>query len=441
MFYKILLCFFIFFVFSSQSFAQEENYILQYARCNELLQSPFIADHIALWESKCIILFQEATEEVILLSQTQSVIQSTLIQEKILQELKTKYYRGEKLTVRYSGELKDISHSHIQIKIGWKYIKKILTPKSSYMLSLKSDMSFLKKPVLSTYCTAESFLLTCETWFYKEIQDRINATFQDILLRGDALFEKDTAFLWNEKVKIEKIRALYAKLWEEYKDSQKILYLLESIDYKLSIYQSIIENTIQEKDFMSEFVFQKQNIKGNYYTRLWSDIFIFTEKLYIYFYIGNTLVNTIQNDLSHFSEIEIQKLGLSLENRSLLAYHLIQKYNIIPEKNLPKNYRLIEKIWFDGPTYIILSDQAHRFTLENIPKNIWFQGEKVFFTIQKKDGKTILAHTVWKNSLNEFYTLDTSMYQEITGYSFVGKNIEILLKRYDQSIEKKYISF
>ena len=48
MFYKILLCFFIFFVFSSQSFAQEENYILQYARCNELLQSPFIADHIAL---------------------------------------------------------------------------------------------------------------------------------------------------------------------------------------------------------------------------------------------------------------------------------------------------------------------------------------------------------------------------------------------------------
>lgn len=69
-------------------------------------------------------------------------------------------------------------------------------------------------------------------------------------------------------------------------------------------------------------------MKGNYYTHLGDDIFIYTEKLYIYFYYGNTLVNTVQNDMSHFSNEEIQKLGISLENRSLLAYHIIQKYSL-----------------------------------------------------------------------------------------------------------------
>lgn len=104
--------------------------------------------------------------------------------------------------------------------------------------------------------------------FYKDIQDRIDTLFHDILLRGDTLFQKDEIFLQKEQEKIAKIRSLYHSLSEEYKNSEKILYLLESIDYKLSLYESIIKNTQSEKNLQNKLSNEEKKMKGVYYTRV-----------------------------------------------------------------------------------------------------------------------------------------------------------------------------
>lgn len=423
------------------SYAAEKNYTLQYARCNELLSSPYISHSIAFWEKKCIILLDKETQELILLSEKQDIIESALIQESLLQELKTKYYRGEKLRVEYSWELKDISHSHILGVYEEKSIEKILTPKGNYTIQLKGDQDFVEKVVLSKYCRADSFFLTCDTGFYQEIQDKISTTFQDIFLRGDALFEKDESFLNTEKQKIQKIRSLYKTLWDQYKDSQKILYLLESIDYKLSIYESIINNTLKEKETERKILTEKQKMKGNYYMHLWDDIFIYTEKLYIYFYYGNTLANTIQNDLSHFSSDEILKLWVSLEDRSLLAYHIIEKYKLIYEKNLPQNMRLLEKSLHTWTSSIILSEDAKRYTLNGKLYQIQSIWENIYGIILENTSKEIqLLRNSGRNSTQVIFTLDRSVYSDIVSYTIRWTSLELSLKLLSWGIEKKTLS-
>lgn len=125
---KILFLFCILFSCFSTVFAQEQEYVLQYASCKELIQSPYIADLTALKESKCIALSQENNPAVILLSQKQEVLATQTIQQEILDTLKTKYYRGEQLKVVFSGELKDISSAKIQIKVQEKNYDTIMTP-------------------------------------------------------------------------------------------------------------------------------------------------------------------------------------------------------------------------------------------------------------------------------------------------------------------------
>lgn len=125
---KIFFLFCIFFSCFSYVFGEDQEYVLQYTSCKEIIESPYIADLNALRESKCITLSQENNPAVILLSQKQEVLATQTIQQEILDTLKTKYYRAEQLKVVFSGELKDISSAKIQIKVQEKNYAKIMTP-------------------------------------------------------------------------------------------------------------------------------------------------------------------------------------------------------------------------------------------------------------------------------------------------------------------------
>lgn len=419
---KKIIFYALFLLSFSSVYAIDENpdiYNLRYAYCNEILSSPYIADMESLWDTKCLLVTSQKSS--ILFSQKDIYLDSTSLDQSVLDILKEKYYRGENLRVRLTySKLSNISNPHSTLREEG-LVSQISKIEWDYNISILEDEKFLQYDILPEYCSAESFIIHCskESWEYGELQRKIDSIFEDIFLKWENLFSKDSQTLIKEKEKIISIQEQFKLLQDIYQDSQRILYTLELIDYKLSIYLSLINSTLETRDIEISLEKMFQQTKWYYQKHLDKDVFFYKWELFQYIYYKNSLVNTTKLDTTHFSQDEIEKYNISDNSKQAISPLLSQKYSLgkVPQ-DLFTDHILIYKDWYKWPTSILASTQWNRYIISGKPRNFQERWNYIYFeSYTKNDNFFMIGRISWNSKVEELYRVQNNQ-EKITSYSF-----------------------
>lgn len=247
---------------------EDSNGIIFYEQCNKILKKHNNHKNIQNFaENLCIFIINNENKKVTILSKNKNVFWLELIDEKTLEYLKQKYYRGEKVNIYLSWTKKDLEQI-LSFDLEKYNIEKYDTLDTDYKIKFLDDnlLNDKKYNILNKKCEFNSYLPNCLEKHNKDIIKKIDDMFIWNIFNLKKLLKSSLDELKKEKLKINKINKKISKLdyyFSKKQDNLDETYYTDNIQftimyliYKLDIYNLLLDNRIWDLEFN---MFLKEN--------------------------------------------------------------------------------------------------------------------------------------------------------------------------------------
>ncbi|MDQ7009906.1 MAG: hypothetical protein Q9M94_06450 [Candidatus Gracilibacteria bacterium] len=364
-------------------YADDKKGVLFYEQCNMLLERSDVLNIQNLGENLCIVIQEKGTKEKSILTKKKSNFDYNLIKQEIIDYLREKYYRGERINITFSGEKINLKNSFNNL---------YNTTLTNYKINFLDDVLLgeEKYEMLTKDCVFDSYFPTCENNYKQNITEKIENmllgnifNINKILTSSLDELEKEINKINIIKNKIEELDNYYSKK-DNINYTENIKFTIKYLIYKLDIYNKVLENRILDLDFNK---FLKE--KDIYYIdkKLVGDLYISQSDYYTFFYYGKTRINTLNTNLSHFEESVINndpKLSTDLD---YLKKKIRDKYSAEYIKETDNKLILITKDYVSKTKYLLF-DTTNKKIFEFFGKVVQIEkGKKGYYMLLENYNK------------------------------------------------------
>jgi hypothetical protein len=433
---KIILIFVILTINISSTHAGEESkWVLFYEQCNMLLDRTDVKTIQNLWENLCIFIEEEGKK--IVLTKNESDFGFNLIDEEIIEYLREKYYRWEKINITFSWEKIYLKN---EFNIWYNSTLK------NYKIDFWGDVLLweTKYDILTQNCEFDSYFPTCKDNYKKDITEKIEKMLLWNIFNINKVLTSSSDEL---KIEIKKINIIKNKIEEldnYYSKNNKINYTeniqftITYLIYKLDIYNTLLENRIWDLDFNA---FLKE--KDIYYIdkQLVWDLYISQSNRFTFFYYWKTRINTLNTNLSHFEDSVVEndkKLSIDLD---YLKQKIRDKYSAEYVENTNNKLIHIKKDYLTKTKYLLFDTQTKQiFTFNWNIKKVEKWKKWYYMLLENYDQNQFLILYNWKTVK---IISETENKYSISNFELlVWKKVKInyIFKNWDKSSETIDIS-